>query len=406
MVTNHESVAIIGAGLSGLVLALSLHEVNIPCTVYELRPAPLDIGGAITVSPNALQILDKLGIYEKILNQGYPCEAFHYRSQNDEAFDTYEIGSVEKYGYPGLRVYRKVLIKELLARCSEKGIEITFGKKFQRILSESSTCVTWEFDDGTVGQAESLVGADGIHSRVRSYINPNIEPQFINVMAIGATIPTKMVDIPDDYKLPVTIMSKTHGAYILAPNLPDGSELVIVKQRKIEEHDREGWKTIMADKEGSVQFLRQGLDEFPNVVSQAVAAVTPDSLSIWPFYQMPKMDRWTSQGCRVSIIGDAAHAIPPSSGQGANQVFEDAYTYALIRGQCDGAPLDSVLSKWQSGRQERIDRLIVLAQQMNVRRLSESTEDGQRAGIGAEDFNMEWLFKPNLAKMVQDWLSS
>lgn len=63
-----------------------------------------------------------------------------------------------------------------------------------------------------------------------------------------------------------------------------------------------------------------------------MVAVTPDSLSIWPFYQIPKMDKWTSQRGRVSIIRDAAYAIPPLLGQGANQVFEDAYTYALIRG--------------------------------------------------------------------------
>ncbi|KAJ5861939.1 FAD/NAD(P)-binding domain-containing protein [Penicillium soppii] len=402
----HENVAIIGAGLSGLTLALSLHQQNISSTVYEVRSAPIDIGGAITVSPNALQIIDKLGIYENVLSEGYPCEAFHFRFQDDKPFDTYEIGSVSKYGYPGLRVYRKVLIKELLAKCAEKNIQIIFGKKFNRILSESEAGVTWEFEDGTVGQAASLVGADGIHSLVRSYVHGDIEPKFMNVMAIGATVPTSKVALPKDYALPVTIMSKTHGAYILAPNFPDGSELVIVKQRRIEEHDREGWKHLLADKEGSVEFLRQGTEDFPEIVRQAVSAITPESVSIWPFYQVPKMDKWTSKGGRVSMLGDAAHAIPPSSGQGANQVFEDAYTYALIRGQCDGDSLDSVLPKWQRGRQERIDRLITLAQQMNARRLPESGQNELTEVIGTEDFNMEWLFKPDLEKMIQTWLAS
>ncbi|KAJ5751948.1 FAD/NAD(P)-binding domain-containing protein [Penicillium odoratum] len=402
---THEDVAIIGAGLSGLVLALSLHRQNIPCTIYELRPAPLDIGGAITISPNALQIIDKLGLYENVMSEGYACEAFHFRSQDGELLDTYEIGSLEKYGYPGLRVYRKVLIRELLAKCAEKKIQIIFGKKFTRILSESKAGVTWEFDDGTVGQAASLVGTDGIHSRVRSYLHGDVQPKFVNVLAIGATIPTSRVTLPEDYGLPVTIMSKTHGAYILAPNLSDGSELVIVKQRRIEERNREGWRDLLADKEGSVDFLLQGVEDFPDIVRQAVSAVTPESVSIWPFYQVPKMDKWTSEGGRVSILGDAAHAIPPSSGQGANQVFEDAFTYALVRGQCSEASLNSVLAKWQRGRQERIDRLIVLAQQMNVRRLPESTEHGLNEVVGTEDFNMDWLFKPDLDKMVKTWLT-
>jgi 2-polyprenyl-6-methoxyphenol hydroxylase-like FAD-dependent oxidoreductase len=127
-------------------------------------------------------------------------------------------------------------------------------------------------------------------------------------------------------------MSKTHGAYILAPNLPDGSELMIVKQKKIEEHDRKGWKAFLEDKQGCVDFLRQGADNFPEVVRKAVSGLDTESIFIWPFYEVPHMNSWTSEKGRVMILGDAAHAISPSSGQGANQVFEDAYTYALIRG--------------------------------------------------------------------------
>ena len=399
-----DNVAIIGAGISGLVLSFLLHQQAIPCTVYDVRPSPLDIGNAITLSPNALRILDNLDVYQQVMRQGYQCEYLDFRSQDDEPFDIYEIGSVEKYGYPGLRIYRKVLITELLAKCSEKGISIVFGKKFVKILSESDNDVSWEWADGTASQAASLVGADGIHSRVRSYIHPGIEPKFLNVLAIAGAVPTSSVGFPNDYHLPVTIMSKTHGAYILAPNLPDGSELMVVKQRKIEEHDRKGWKALLEDKKGCVDFLQQGADDFPEVVRNAVSGLDPESIFIWPFYEVPEMDSWTSKKGRVTILGDAAHAISPSSGQGANQVFEDAYTYALIRGQSREDSLKSVLSKWQKGRQERIDRLIVLARQMNVRRLPESEAREFENEVGLEDFNTEWLFKPDLKQTVQDWL--
>jgi 2-polyprenyl-6-methoxyphenol hydroxylase-like FAD-dependent oxidoreductase len=182
---TQENVAIIGAGLSGLVLSLSLHQQGIPCTVYEVRPSPLDIGNAITISPNALRILDSLDLYQQVVRQGYQCHVIEFRSQDDQPFDSYELGSVEKYGYPGLRVYRKVLIMELLAKCSEKRLPVVFGKKFMKIPSESDIDVSWEWGDGTVGQAASLVGADGIHSRVRSYLHPDIEPKFVNVVAVA-----------------------------------------------------------------------------------------------------------------------------------------------------------------------------------------------------------------------------
>ncbi|KAJ5652795.1 FAD/NAD(P)-binding domain-containing protein [Penicillium longicatenatum] len=253
---TQENVAIIGAGLSGVVLSLSLHQQGIPCTVYEVRPSPLDIGNAITISPNALRILASLDLYQQVL------------------------GNVEKYGYPGLRVYRKVLIMEILAKCSENRIPIVFGKKFVKILSESDNDVWWEWGDGTVGHAASLVGADGIHSRVRSYLHPDVEPKFVNVVAVAGAVPTSHVKFPKDYALPVTIMSATHGAYILAPSLPGGSELIVVKQQKIEEHDREGWKAFVEDKQGCVDLLRQGADNFPEVVRKAVSGLDTESIFI------------------------------------------------------------------------------------------------------------------------------
>ncbi|KAJ5640106.1 FAD/NAD(P)-binding domain-containing protein [Penicillium longicatenatum] len=293
---TQENVAIIGAGLSGLVLSLSLHQQGVPCTVYE------------------------------------------------------------------------------------------------------------EWGDGTVGHAASLVSVDGIHSRVRSYLHPDVEPKFVNVVAVAGAVPTSHVKFPKDYALPVTIMSATHGVYILAPNLPDGSELMVVKQKKIEEHDREGWKAFVEDKQGCVVFLRQGADNFPEVVRKAVSGLDTESIFIWPFYEVPRMNSWTSEKGRVTILGDAAHAISPSSGQSANQVFEDAYTYALICGQCNTSSLRSILQKWRKGRQERIDRLIILARQMNVRQLPESEAREFERDVGGENFNTEWLLKPDLKQIAQDWL--
>ncbi|RAH67557.1 FAD-dependent oxidoreductase [Aspergillus aculeatinus CBS 121060] len=401
-----ENVAIIGGGLAGLSLALALHQQSISSIVYELRSEPRDLGGAITLSPNSLKILDLLGVYESVVSQGFRCNAFHFRTENDEPFDSYEIGSEEKYGYPGLRVYRKVLIKALLAKCTEKDIRIIFDKKFKRILSETAAGVTWEFDDGTVGTAASLVGADGIHSRVRSYLDSRAEPQFTGVVGVAATIPTDQVNIPQDYQMPVTIMNKAYGAYILAQNLPDGSEMIILKQKRSHALSRQGWEHLLTENEECVDFLKQDAEFFPDIVRMAVAKIDPDTIFLWPFHQVPEMKQWSSEQGRVSIIGDAAHAIPPSSGQGANQVFEDAYTFALICGRCDSSALAQVLPKWKEGRQERVNRLITLAEQMNVRRLPEGANMLSMEAIGSEDFHMDWLFKPNFEEMVQQWMES
>jgi 2-polyprenyl-6-methoxyphenol hydroxylase-like FAD-dependent oxidoreductase len=110
----------------------------------------------------------------------------------------------------------------------------------------------------------------------------------------------------------------------------------------------------------------------------------------------------------VSILGDAAHAIPPSTGQGANQVFEDSYTYALILDKCKGDSLGRVMPIWQNGRQGRIDLLMRLAEIVNARRLPQETSgDGQADQyMNDSDIDLDVIFKPDFDAMVDRWIQS
>lgn len=270
MPSSIDNVVIIGAGLSGLTLALSLHKQSINCTVYEARPAPLDIGGAIMLSPNALHILDILGIYNRIHPHGYEFDKLHFRSASNEPVDVYEFGSATKYDYHGMRIYRHILISELSALVKERKIPIQYNRKFQRIVSETPTGVTCAFTDGTTAQATCLVGADGIHSRVRKYLYPDLEPLFTNMIGVTAAVPTAQLKIPPGYELPVTIMNPKHGAFVIAPQKQDGSEALIGRQKHAPELDRAGWAELMNDTTWCVEFLREAAEDFPEIVQNAV----------------------------------------------------------------------------------------------------------------------------------------
>lgn len=102
MPANH--VVIIGAGLSGLTLALSLQKRSIPCTLYEARSVSFDIGGAIMLSPSALRVLNAVGIYKKIKPLGLKFTQLHV--DTSKPLDTYEFGNAQKYGYDALRIYQ------------------------------------------------------------------------------------------------------------------------------------------------------------------------------------------------------------------------------------------------------------------------------------------------------------
>lgn len=312
-----KEIAIIGAGVAGvagLALALCLEAEGFNCAVYESRDAPLNIGGAVMLSPNALKILDNLGIYKKIESQSFGFDTLYFRNVAGELQDTYEFGSTEKYGYGGLRPYRYQLIDVLLDKIRAKNISLHFGRKFSHIVEETETEVTWQFTDGSTSTASMLVGADGIHSKVRSYLFPDLEPKFIGLTGITAAVPTSQLRLPSpDYQLPVTITKPGMGAFVIAPQGPDGSEVFFGRLRRMSEQTRQEWDEIHADKEASIAFLKEGASAFGDLAVSATEHIPAEKINVWPFYVIPKLTSWTSERKRVVLVGDGAHAIPPSS---------------------------------------------------------------------------------------------
>jgi 2-polyprenyl-6-methoxyphenol hydroxylase-like FAD-dependent oxidoreductase len=393
-----HNVAIIGAGLAGLALALSLHQQKIPCTIYESRSAPLNIGGAIMLSPNALKCLSALGVYDRIKSKGYNFSMLSFRDLSGREIEDQEFGSKERYGFDALRIYRYELINELLLMMEEKELVIEFGRKFARIVEETADGVTWEFTDGTQSSAALLVGADGIHSTVRKHLYPNLQTKFTGMAGITAAVPTKQLKLPQGYYIPVTIVSEK-GAFVIAPQLADGSEVLIGKQRTIEDHDHAGWDALMADKEDMVKFLQKDNELFPEFVHNAASHIDPSRINVWPFYIVPKLEKWASPNRRVIILGDAAHAIPPTAGQGINQAFEDVYMFALLLGKAGAVKMEDALSFWQKYRQERVDKVLELNDKINLRRGSRDLS------VELEKIDVEWLFKPDFKEVVDTWIA-
>ncbi|UNI21208.1 hypothetical protein JDV02_007218 [Purpureocillium takamizusanense] len=410
--SSDKSVAIVGAGLAGLTLALALHQQNVPAVVYESRAAPLNIGGAVMLSPNALRILDDLGLYDLIKPKGYHFDLLEYRDLDGRLVDTYEFGGNAKYGYPGLRIYRHVLIDALVAALARAGVSVRYGRKFSHVVRDTPQGVAFAFVDGTTEETSLLVGADGIHSTVRGHLYPGLQTTFIGMAGITAAVPTAQLELPPGYHLPVTIMSREKGAFVIAPQEPDGSEVLIGKQMRVAAgtDGRPGWdRDFVNDKESAVAFLQGGNDAFPAFVKNAVSKIDARKVNKWPFFVVPRLERWTSETRKVIIVGDAAHAIPPSAGQGINQAFEDVYMLALLLGQRRGAVVDmpEALTFWQDYRQERVNRVVELNKLIDQRRMpaDDVAVMGQGAETRHEEFDLDWLYRPDFKAEVEKWLS-
>ncbi len=366
------------------------------------------------LSPNALRVLDSLGVYERIRRKGYNFETLAFKNESDETTDVYYFGHEKLYGYKGLRIYRQVLINELVMMLEECGMDIRYEKKFSNVVSESDEGVEFGFADRSTASASLLIGADGIHSRVRRYILPSIAPLFSGHLAITSAIERSKLRIPAgvNYQLPVTISAEP-GGFVLAPQDVEGSEVLVGTQLLFPERNRAGWEQLLACKDELLQLFRKDMTAWPDIVQSALENVNKDKINIWPFYVVPKLDQWASPKHRVVILGDAAHAIPPTAGQGVNQAFEDVYMLALLLSNLSSTyTLPAALQFWQNYRQERIDKVLDLTRQMNAKRLPaieraklvESSIWKDESSTRGEGGQLRWLYDIDLDEVVDQWV--
>ncbi|KAF2500910.1 kynurenine 3-monooxygenase [Lophium mytilinum] len=404
-------VAIIGGGLAGLTLALALHDLHIRSTVYESRLEAYNEGGGIMLSPNALRVLDSVGVYQRIRDRSFHFDVLTFKDGQDSTTDEYYFGSAKMYGYSAIRIMRKELLDEMKAMLQERQIPILFNSKLISITADGPDQVEFAFDNGQTASAPLVIGADGIHSTVRKTCLPQVKPMYAGFMGINSVVERSQLRIPEGYNLPATVMAKA-GAFLLVPQKPDGSELFIGSQRRFPELDYAGWEQLRNDKQKLYDMLQENKQDWPDVVQSALEATPVDRMNFWAFYGIPPLASWLSETKRIILVGDAAHAIPPTAGQGANQAFEDVRSLAtLLSKLSEKVPLDKAAARWQSYRQARIDKVLDLTKQMNAKRLPEAeraklppgafwSDQSLTRGDGGE---LRWLYEPDLAQEAEKW---
>ncbi|PSR83626.1 kynurenine 3-monooxygenase [Coniella lustricola] len=420
-------VAIIGGGLAGLTLAIALHRLKIPSTVYEARPEDYNLGGGLILSPNALGALDKIGLYERVRSKALEFDKLFFKDDQDETTDIYYFGSKAVYGYQALRIMRKDLLNELVATVRECGIPVHFNSALATITNTDPNPadvtqdpnhnhnVEFTLTNGRTVSASLLVGADGIHSTVRSIFLPEAKSKYAGILGINCVVQRSQLRIPDDYGLPAIAMGKP-GGFLLVPQKPDGSELYVGAQRLFPELDPAGWNALRQDKQRLYSMIHENKAEWPDIVQSALEAMPVDSMGFWAFHSLQPLPSWLlSEARNVILVGDAAHAIPPTVGQGANQAVEDVYTLALLLSKLSpDTPLDKIAVLWQSYRQERVQRILDLTQQMNAKRLPTAEKANLPAGAiwtessflspdGDRD-ELGWLYKCDLSNEVESWV--
>jgi 2-polyprenyl-6-methoxyphenol hydroxylase-like FAD-dependent oxidoreductase len=386
--------------------------LKIPSTIYESRPEDFDQGGGIMLSPNALRVLDSVGVYERIRAKALQFDVLTFKDGSNETTDVYYFGSEELYGYHAIRIMRKELLDEMKAMLREKSIPIHYDSRLTAITANGPDTVEFTLSNGQTVSTELLIGADGIHSTVRSTFQPQVKPIYAGFMGISGVVQRSQLRLPEGYNLPATVMAK-QGAFLLVPQKVDGSELFIGSQRRFAELNAAGWDALRKDKQKLYDMLQENKDDWPDVVQSALEGMSVDRMGFWAFYGIPPLPSWLSESKRIILVGDSAHAIPPTAGQGANQAFEDVRSLATLLSKLSpDVPLDKAAAKWQTYRQERVKKVLELTQQMNAKRLPESerakmppgaiwNDQSLTRGDGGE---LRWLYDPDLAVEAEKWV--
>lgn len=407
------SVAIIGAGLAGTALALALHQASIPVRIHESRvtDAP-EIASGVVLTPNGLKVLDFIGVLPRIASRCWKSEYRTYKNDKDETTRKTVITNEGLYGYKNHRIWRSWLLTEMRMMLGEMGVEVRYESKFEGIVSENEQEVVFKVN-GQEETAGMVIGADGIYSSVRQYLNPGVAPVYTGTTAVLGHIRWDSVKWPyEGYERACTIQG-VPGALFFIPEVQDGSEIMVGKQVQWPDQSRTEWEDMGRDKEKLCSFYRKDYENWGSTARQIIDAVcdSKETLYMWPFVRIPKLKRWFSEKGGVIIVGDGAHALPPSSGQGVNQALEDAFTLSLLL-KSGNNKLHS-LQKWQDMRQERIEEVFNWATNAtNVQRMPQADRDrlikeGKLKDPNSSELfdDMRWLYQPNLLQQVQAWLA-
>ncbi len=341
---------VIGGGIGGPVAAMALRKAGIEASVHERYRRTADgSGGALAIAPNGLQALEVVGLADAVREVGTPMTAMELQSWTGKTLGRF--GSEP----PQLLVWRSDLYRVLREEAVRRGITVEHGKELVDAV-DHGTHVTARFADSSELESDLLVGADGIRSTVRRLIDPDAPgPRYAGLLGFGARLARTGEPSTGGAMRLVAGKRAFFGYQVLADgsggwfaNLPRKSPLTTAEARAT---GPERWLAVLGE-----AFAP---DRTP--AARLIAATDPADLVVTGALEdLPSVPRW-SRG-RLVLVGDAAHATSPSSGQGASLAFEGAVQ--LARCLRDLAR-DEAFRAYEAMRRGRVERIIAQAARTN-----------------------------------------
>ncbi|MFC4008629.1 FAD-dependent oxidoreductase [Nonomuraea purpurea] len=346
---------VIGGGIAGPATAMALQQAGIEPTIYEAYPEGADGAGVfLTLGSNGIDALAAIGADGRATADGFATPEITLRGAKGKRLGISKISAAN--GAPSRTVRRADLYRALYEEAAGRGIPIHHGRRLVS-AEQSGTDVRATFADGTTATGDLLIGCDGVHSTVRGAVDP-LAPAaaYAGLISLGGyTRGVRVDEEPGSYTM--IFGRRAFFGYAVAP---DREVWWFVNLPRAAEPDRGELAPITGE-----QWLRTLVDAFKDDAGPAVrileATPVEQVMKASPVHLLKRLPTW-HRG-RMIVLGDAAHAPSPSSGQGASLAVEDA----VILGRClrDTRSHTAAFDRFVELRRPRVEKIVKQAARIN-----------------------------------------
>ncbi|MFC7246646.1 FAD-dependent oxidoreductase [Catellatospora aurea] len=356
--TKVKTALVVGGGIAGPVAAMALRQAGIEARVYEAYGSTAEnVGGGLSIAPNGLAALKVIGADEAVRAIGVPMASIVMHSWTGKRLASFG-------GPPGLEpqqfVMRPDLYRALYGEAARRGIPVEHGMRLvsaEHLGSPAApTGVRAHFADGTSAEADVLIGADGIRSTVRTLIDPAApKPRYTGLLGFGGLSTGTGLPSTGDAMYMMFGKRAFFGYQVYADgtcgwfaNLPHPQPMSWSEANRTSPQE---WMRVLTEAFAD--------DRLP-VLDILRTADLSQFVTVGGMEDIPRVPTW-HRG-RLVLIGDAAHATSPSSGQGASLAAESAVQLARC---LRDLPAEQAFAAYERLRRERVERIIAAAARTN-----------------------------------------
>lgn len=339
-------VIVIGAGMGGMSAAIALKRIGHEVEVYEQVVVNKPVGAALTIWSNGVKCLNYLGLEQQIAALGGPLEHMAYvDGLTGSVMTQFSLQPlVERVGQKPYPVSRAELQAMLIEQFGADHVHL--GMKLMEVHDDGQQ-VTALFADGSSASADLLIGADGAHSMVRSYVLGYQPPRryagYVNWNGLVTIDPRVAPDkqwttfVGEGKRVSVMPIADNRFYFFFDVPLPLGLP-----------NERDRYQAQLKDY----------FSGWAQPVQDLIALIDPQTTNRVEVHDMEPFMTWTRG--RVALLGDAAHGTTPDIGQGGCSAFEDAVVLALSL-QTNTLGVADALVRYQNRRAQRAADLVLRA---------------------------------------------